>query len=150
MKSLSKDIPKSVLIGGGVVLTSVALGGLVIYQNSLKDDNNISQTNNIKNFKDGTYYAEGTFYVEALGKSESVGVTVTIKDGNIVSVETDQVEAGQKVANDYMQKFEDKIKTIVVGKSINEVDDQTIVTGSSLTSEGFQQAVENIRREAAL
>ncbi|MCA9387152.1 FMN-binding protein [Candidatus Dojkabacteria bacterium] len=146
-KSLTK-MPQSMVIGGGVILVTLTIGGIVIYTESQKDSNNENQSYSLKDFKDGSYYAEGSFYVDAVSKTETIGVTVTIRDGKITGLETDQIENGEKVVNEYMQKFEDKIKDMVVGKPITEVGDQTIITGSSLTSKGFVDAVENIRRDA--
>jgi uncharacterized protein with FMN-binding domain len=96
-------------------------------------------------YTDGTYDAQGTYITP--GGRESVGLTVTLKDGVIVNTTLDQ-QASDREAVEYQQRFASKYKAQVVGKNINDVQ-LSRVAGSSLTSNGFNDAIEQIRTDAS-
>lgn len=95
----------------------------------------------------GTYEGDGS-YSNPRGGIEKVHVTLTITaDGTVESVDvtgtTDAAESAQ-----YQGLFISGISDEVVGKKIDELN-VTVVSGSSLTSGGFMQAVDAIEAEAA-
>jgi uncharacterized protein with FMN-binding domain len=96
-------------------------------------------------YKDGTYTAEGSYSTPE--SVESVTVTVTLADDVITAVEVtgDPQKAESK---EYQSKFIGGISDAVVGKSIDEIS-VSRVAGSSLTSGGFNQAIDEIKSEAA-
>jgi uncharacterized protein with FMN-binding domain len=103
-----------------------------------------TETTSTSEYKDGTYNAEGT-YVSPGGR-ESIGLTVTLANGVIVNTEFDgHATDGDAVM--YQQKFASGYKAEVVGKNIDDIK-LSRVAGSSLTSNGFNDAIEQIRTDA--
>lgn len=97
-------------------------------------------------YADGTYTAEGSYRTPET--TETVEVTVTLEDDVITEVEvTGDPQAPQSVQ--YQSRFIGGISDEVVGKDIDDVS-VSRVAGSSLTSGGFNQALETIKGEAAL
>ena len=95
-------------------------------------------------YKDGTYSATGSY--SSPGGRESIKLTVTIKDGVIVSTRLDE-KASNGEAKEYQDDFDNGHKTLVVGKNIDEVS-LSRVAGSSLTSNGFNDALDEIKSDA--
>lgn len=96
-------------------------------------------------YKDGTYSATGSYI--SPGGRERIDLTVTIQDGVITSTSLAANEASGG-ARDYIQRFASGYEQEVVGKSVNEVE-LSRVAGSSLTSIGFNDALDQIKDEAA-
>ncbi|KQP97551.1 MULTISPECIES: FMN-binding protein [unclassified Rathayibacter] len=96
-------------------------------------------------YADGTYDAEGTY--TSPGGNESVGVSITL-EGGVVTAVTVTPESENATGKQYQSRFASGISGEVVGKSLDELD-VTKVSGSSLTSGGFNEAVETIKADAA-
>lgn len=98
-------------------------------------------------FVAGTYKGDGS-YSNPRGNIEKVHVSMTITaDGTIESVDVTGTTDGAESAQ-YQGLFISGISDEVVGKKIDELN-VTVVSGSSLTSGGFMQAVDAIEAEAA-
>lgn len=97
-------------------------------------------------YADGDYLAEGT-YTNPGGQS-TVEVALTITDGTISDV-TVTPQAKDATSKQYQTKFAGGIADEVVGKSLDDLD-VSKVAGSSLTSEGFNEAIESIKGEAGV
>jgi uncharacterized protein with FMN-binding domain len=96
-------------------------------------------------YADGTYTAEGAYQTPET--VETITVTLTLVDDVITDVEvTGDPQARE--TEEYQGKFIGGIADVVVGKDIDEIS-VSRVAGSSLTSGGFTQAVEEIKSEAA-
>lgn len=95
-------------------------------------------------YKDGTYSADGT-YVSPNG-TETVGVQLTLASGTVTDVQITQHPSNPNTRK-FQGEFAGGIAAQVVGKSIDELK-VSKVAGSSLTSGGFNQAVEQIKSEA--
>jgi uncharacterized protein with FMN-binding domain len=96
-------------------------------------------------YTDGTYTAEGSYQTPET--VETISVTLTIADGAVTEVEvTGDPQAPE--SERYQGEFIGGIADLVVGKSLDEIEVDR-VAGSSLTSGGFNQAVEEIRADAA-
>ena len=96
-------------------------------------------------YADGTYTAEGSYATPE--SVETVTVTLTLADDVVTEVEvTGNPQARE--SEQYQSQFIGGIKNEGVGKSLDEVS-VSRVSGSSLTSGGFMQAVELIKAEAA-
>jgi uncharacterized protein with FMN-binding domain len=95
-------------------------------------------------YKDGEYSAEGEY--TSPGGAEKVGVALTLEGGNITAV-TVTPESENPNGKKYQGEFADGISSVVVGKSIDEIK-VSKVAGSSLTSQGFNDAVEQIKADA--
>ncbi len=147
-----------------IVLVGIVASAAIVINNANKSaetspaTNQTTQTNNdtsgggtsgsgstdTSTYKDGTYNATGS-YVSPGGR-ESIGLTVTIKDGVITDTQL-QKNATDRDAKEYQKLFADNYKTLVVGKSVDEVS-LSRVAGSSLTSLGFNNALTQIKEDA--
>lgn len=95
-------------------------------------------------YKDGTYSATG-HYVSP-GGPQQVGVTVTLSNGVINALQLDTSKT-KGTSKEYQGKFTGGVDAIVVGKNIDDLDVHK-VSGSSLTSIGFNDAIAQIKTEA--
>ena len=95
-------------------------------------------------YKDGTYSADGN-YTSPNG-TETVGVQLTLANGTVSAVEITQHPSNPNTRK-FQGEFAGGIADQVVGKSLDEIK-VSKVAGSSLTSGGFNQAVEAIKTQA--
>ena len=95
-------------------------------------------------YADGTYTATGSYSIPDGG--ETVTVTVTLVDEVITTVSTTGSASGG-TSSQFQSRFLSSYSSQVVGKSIDELS-LSRVAGSSLTSEGFNAAIEEIRTDA--
>lgn len=97
-------------------------------------------------YADGTYTAEGSYQTPE--SVESITVTLTLEDDVITAVDvTGDPQARE--SQQYQSQFIGGIAEVVVGQDIDDIS-VSRVAGSSLTSGGFNEAVEEIKSEAAL
>jgi uncharacterized protein with FMN-binding domain len=96
-------------------------------------------------YQDGTYEAKGS-YTSPNGQEE-IDVSLTLA-GDVITAVTVTPEATNPNSVNYQTQFADGISEVVVGKDIDEID-VSRVAGSSLTSGGFNEAVETIKSDAA-
>lgn len=96
-------------------------------------------------YTDGSYTADGSY--QSPNGSESITVTVTLADDVVTAVD---VVSNAESANSkrYQAEFISGIAAEVVGKDIDSLS-VSKVAGSSLTSGGFNEAIETIKSEAA-
>lgn len=95
-------------------------------------------------YKDGTYQAEGSY--TSPGGNEKVGVSLTLA-GGVVTAVTVTPESENPTGQQYQGRFADGISGEVVGKQLDELK-VSKVSGSSLTSGGFNDAVDAIKADA--
>jgi hypothetical protein len=112
---------------------------------SASDSSSSSGNTTTNTLKDGEYTADATYATP--GGNESIGVTLTLKDGIIDDINLAQHATGGETA-EYQSRFASGYKQLVVGKKINTVT-LSRVAGSSLTSIGFNDALEQIQQDAA-
>jgi len=96
-------------------------------------------------YKDGTYSANGEYFVE--GK-EVIGVSLTVQNDIITDVSVTP-QARDKTSKGYQLMFVDNFKSQVIGKKIADLK-LGKVSGASLTTQGFNNAVSIIKSQAAL
>ena len=96
-------------------------------------------------YTDGEY-TESAEYSSPNG-TEEVTVTVTLADGVITAVEA-VGDGDNPNSKRYQTEFSDGIADVVVGKNIDEISVDK-VAGSSLTSAGFNDAIDAIKADAA-
>jgi len=101
-------------------------------------------TGTATNYKDGTYSATGSYSTP--GGRESIGLTVTIANGVITSTSLD-VNSRSGESRSYQRDFAAGYKSLVVGKNVNDVS-LSRVAGASLTTNGFETALEQIKSDA--
>jgi uncharacterized protein with FMN-binding domain len=104
-----------------------------------------SGTSDGQPYRDGTFCADG-HYTSPNGP-ETIGVALTLKSGVVTDV---QIVEHPTSANTrlYQQHFASGVKDVVVGKKLADLK-VGIVSGSSLTGQGFNDAVSAIKREAS-
>ncbi|MBW4040859.1 MAG: FMN-binding protein [Acidobacteria bacterium] len=95
--------------------------------------------------KDGSYTATG-HYQSPAGDS-MVAVTVTLKSGTITAVKV-VPKTPNPTAQQYETQFASGVGAVAVGKKISGLQ-VGAVSGSSLTSQGFEKALAQIQSEAA-
>jgi uncharacterized protein with FMN-binding domain len=96
-------------------------------------------------YADGTYTAEGSYRTPE--STETIQVTITLQDDVITAVDvTGDPQAAQ--SQQYQSRFIGGIADEVVGQDIDAISVDR-VAGSSLTSGGFNEAIDTIRSEAA-
>ena len=141
----------------GIALVVVVVIGIIVYQNNAAKsttpppvvESSVQPTSgdsatNTSEYKDGTYTAEGDYI--SPGGAEKVGVSVTLENG-VITDSTFTVMATRPTSVTMQDNFAGGYKTLVVGKSIDEVQ-LTKVAGSSLTPQGFMDALEKIKTQA--
>jgi uncharacterized protein with FMN-binding domain len=95
-------------------------------------------------YKDGTYTAEGSYQTPET--VEKISVSLTIQDDTVTAVDvTGDPQAAE--TKHYQAQFIGGIAAQVVGKKLDDIS-VSRVSGSSLTSKGFTQALDTIRTEA--
>lgn len=95
-------------------------------------------------YADGTYTAEGSYATPE--SVETIEVTITLEDDVVTAVEvTGDPRAAQ--SRQFQSQFIGGISDEVVGRDIDEIS-VSRVAGSSLTSGGFNQALEAIKAAA--
>ena len=95
-------------------------------------------------YTDGTYSADGSY--QSPNGSESISVTVTIADDVVTAVEVTPHATGGNSAQ-FQGQFASGIADEVVGVALEDVN-VSRVAGSSLTSGGFNAAIDTIQAEA--
>lgn len=151
--------PNKVLIGIIVAVVLVLVAGYFFYLT--RKDNAVNQadeksvsseqsatanTDLAKDYKDGTYSATGTY--QSPGGQEEIELTIAIKDGVVESTDA-ETNAASGTSRQYQREFVNNYQKLVVGKSVNEIELDR-VAGSSLTSNGFNDALAEIKRQAAV
>jgi hypothetical protein len=95
-------------------------------------------------YADGTYEAEGSY--QSPGGDETVKVSLTLQGDTVTAVKVTP-ESDNPNGKKFQGQFADGIADVVVGKKIDALQ-VSKVAGSSLTSGGFNQAVEKIEADA--
>jgi uncharacterized protein with FMN-binding domain len=95
-------------------------------------------------FQDGTYSAVGRY--TSPGGPSAVAVTLTIQQGVVRSVKV-VPKAENPTAAGYEAQFSSGVGAKVVGRRLTDLN-VTTVSGSSLTSQGFDAAVAAIEAKA--
>ena len=96
-------------------------------------------------YADGTYTAEGSYATPE--SVETLSVTVTLENDVVTDVEVNG-DPQKRESVQYQGQFIGGIADVVVGEDIDAIS-VSRVAGSSLTSAGFNQAIEEIKSEAA-
>ncbi|MGZ0710356.1 hypothetical protein ACWPKO_18665 (plasmid) [Coraliomargarita sp. W4R53] len=96
-------------------------------------------------YVDGTYTADGSYSTPE--SVETISVTLTLA-GDVVTDVQVTGDPQKRESEQYQSEFIGGISAIVVGQDIDEIS-VSRVAGSSLTSGGFNQAVDVIKAEAA-
>lgn len=104
-----------------------------------------SQSASAAGYADGTYSADGQY--QSPGGTETIGITMTLESGVVTAVEAETHPSNPNTRR-FQGEFASGIAGQVVGKKLDELN-VSKVAGSSLTSGGFNDAVEQIKAEAS-
>lgn len=121
-------------------LSNSATSDTVSNSGSNSANQNVSSTS----YKDGTFSANGSYSTP--GGTESIKVTVTLSGGTVASSNI-ETQPNSRESGEYQADFQANYKDQVNGKSIVNLV-LSRVAGSSLTSRGFNQALNDIRNQA--
>lgn len=155
---------KNIGIGIGVVAL-IVIGAIAVFGARKPDDSSVpaitpaapdtatlkptttpttnKPTSTTATYKDGTYTATGSY--QSPGGLDHVTATLTLKN-DIVTDSTVTTE-GDNTSKHYQGIFLANYKPMVVGKNISSIQ-LTKVSGSSLTSGGFNDALKQIEAKA--
>ncbi len=95
-------------------------------------------------YKNGTYTAVGSY--NSPGGLEKIKVSLTLQNDTVVEAIT-VGEASSPTSKEYQAQFISGFRPSVVGKNITAIS-LDVVSGSSLTSQGFNDAVLKIKTQA--
>lgn len=98
-------------------------------------------------YQDGEYTGTGSYQSPAA--QENIVVRIRIKEDKIEDIDLTsdtQVDASKK----YQGLFLQGLKQEVIGKDLSELGEFSKLNGSSLTSKGFNEALQKAREEAAV
>ncbi|MFJ2507642.1 FMN-binding protein [Arthrobacter citreus] len=96
-------------------------------------------------YQDGEYTAKGS-YIPPSNTKEEVTVSLTLSDGVVTDLEV-STSGNHPTSKRYQAEFTDGVQQEVVGKPLDEVKVDKIAS-SSLTSSGFNKALDEIKSEA--
>jgi uncharacterized protein with FMN-binding domain len=99
-----------------------------------------------QNYKDGSYSASGSY--DSPGGEESIKINVTLQ-ANVITATSAVSGSNSFQSRQYQEEFIGGYKPLVIGKNINTVH-LSRVSGSSLTSQGFNEALDAIKNQAAI
>ena len=95
-------------------------------------------------YKDGQYSATTSY--DSPGGQEQLGVTLTLKADKVIKSDL-QLLGGAGISHSYQALFASGYLPLVLGKDIDSIS-LGVVSGSSLTGEGFNEAVKKIEEQA--
>ncbi|HLZ14986.1 MAG TPA: hypothetical protein VKQ34_03255 [Candidatus Saccharimonadales bacterium] len=95
-------------------------------------------------YKDGTYSATGTY--DSPGGTENIKVSVTLQN-DVITATSAQNRANDPDGREFEDAFIMEYKQFVVGKDISSLQLDN-VAGSSLTTQGFNDALDQIKAQA--
>lgn len=105
-----------------------------------------STSTTTSSYKDGTYTASANYSVPH-GYQNSINVSVTIKDG-VISAASATHSSSDRESAEFIDSFNSSLSSKVVGQSLSGASFSRI-GGASLTTDGFQTAIETVKNEAA-
>lgn len=95
-------------------------------------------------YTDGIYEATGNYTSPA--QEEEVDITITLENG-VVTEATFDGKATHETSMRMQGLFSEGFEEEVIGKPIDEIN-LTVVNGSSLTPQGFMDALQQVKTEA--
>jgi uncharacterized protein YxeA len=153
-----EQAPNKAVIGVIVIVLLVAVAASVYYlrqqDSSSTSTGLVNETRSAENsatggvsssrYANGTYVATGMY--QSPGGAEEIMVTVKLVNG-VVDSTSAEAKAASGTSRQYQSQFISNYKDMVVGKRIDEVKLDR-VAGSSLTSNGFNEALDEIKQDA--
>jgi uncharacterized protein with FMN-binding domain len=119
--------------------------GVISSPPAVTSTSNSSAPSSTATYKDGTYTATASYLTP--GGTESIRVQVALAGNAINDVQLSQ-QGDSRESQEYQAAFAGEYQSSVAGKNITEVK-LSRVAGSSLTSNAFNEAIDQIKRNAA-
>lgn len=155
---------KTKIIASLLVIAAIAV--IYFVNTALADKNTSARTNDIMaqpqssthmmadssphmaqtSYKDGSYSASGSYRTPQT--TETIYVTVTVKNGDVIDSAIQQTPQ-ESASAEYQAEFKNNYRPFVVGKKLSDIR-LSHVSGSSLTSGGFNAALDEIKSQAAI
>lgn len=143
---------KTIIILVVVVLLAIAGGATLMLTNKpVSQEASDARTSTTQSstaaagpYKDGTYSASATYLTP--GGTEKVDIKVTVASDTVSAVEFTGHPTTRE-AETYQGQFEENLDDQVVGKELDEIN-LSRVSGSSLTPNGFNKALEVVKNDA--
>ncbi len=95
-------------------------------------------------YRDGSFQANGTY--QSPNGNENIIVVVQLQDDIVTDVEI-TINPNNPTTANFQGKFADGIGDIAIGQDIDSLN-VTVVAGSSLTGNGFREALNQIKADA--
>lgn len=127
-----------------IVLVGVVASVAITVLNQDGSPTNSSQVSERANYEDGEYSAIGSYI--SPGGREEIELTVTIEN-NVIVATSARADGAAPDSQIYINQFIGGYEAEVVGKNVDEVQ-LSRVAGSSLTSNGFNDALDQIKDDA--
>ena len=139
----STAVPRTVRVGAAAVgvIGALALSGCAASGADAAD----AGADQAPSYADGTYTAVGSYATPE--SVETISVTVTLESDVITAVGVSG-DPQARESEQYQSRFIGGISDAVVGQDIDAIS-VSRVAGSSLTSGGFNKAIEDIKSQAA-
>lgn len=129
---------------GGTILTSREGPETEVTANSSTATQSTVNTSTTATYNDGTYSAPGTYQTQE--STVTINVSITISGGTITSSAVTS-ESPSKESKEYIADFIAAYKGFVEGKQLGSLQVSRIA-GASLTTRGFNEALNAIRDQA--
>lgn len=150
-----KSLKIPMMVGGSIIVVAIAATGFALLSTDEEKDGNANLESDGENsileavnYKDGTYVTEASYFVDASGKTDHIRVTVSVKDSKIESIRVDALEDGEVTVSKYMDEFNKKVNEKISGKKFSDVYGMELVSGSTLTSNSFKEALRVVEDKA--
>jgi hypothetical protein len=133
-----------VLAGSAIAFSGKGHSSATMVSSTTSQSTSSSEADSKTIYKNGTYSATGSY--DSPGGEEHVRVTLTLSS-NVITTANVQSGANDPTAQTYQDSFISGYKSQVVGKKISTIK-LSNVSGSSLTSQGFNDALNQIENQA--
>ncbi len=131
-----------------IVITVTYKSGQSKTLNALNGGSRSSETpvmpHSMSSYKDGNYTASGDYFTP--GGRGSITLTLMIK-GNMITDASIEMGAAGGDSVQYQDAFKSSYKQYVISKNVNDVS-LSRVAGASLTSDGFNTILDQIKSDA--
>lgn len=92
-------------------------------------------------------YSATTNYSVPEGHTDAIKVTVVVDSNGIIESVTATHNASNRESREYQQRFDSGYKSQVVGKKIQDLGSLSRVSGASLTTNAFNDAMKKIKAQ---
>lgn len=134
------------IVSTAVIVINQSPSQATVVSNSQQLSTGTTPSRSTATYADGTYIATTSYSTP--GGQESLGLTVTIANNTIANITLDQkAKSGESMQ--YQSDFAAGYKSLVVGKKVNDIS-LSRVAGSSLTCNGFNTALDQIKTDAVV